>query len=177
MSFSKSSRHGWRHQKQPFVRQHFFKHWPEPQGQRSFLPSFSSSNLSPWTTCSPRFTCDSEGYPRRRLFIVRREADGVGFEPTVRANVRQFSRLVPSSTRPPIRPCRAPAQAIQNRSRHRRAEKSTKAGPGRKPSLRGRRCPVEPVGVCHGLIRGFAACALAVGCQPQALAVGVNLRR
>ena len=32
-----------------------------------------------------------------------RSADGVGFEPTVRVNVRQFSRLVPSTTRPPIR--------------------------------------------------------------------------
>ncbi len=31
-----------------------------------------------------------------------KKADGVGFEPTVRVNVRQFSRLVPSTTRPPI---------------------------------------------------------------------------
>lgn len=68
-SVSKSSDPGSRHQKQPFLRQHRLKRWPEPQGQRSFLPSFSSSNLSPWTVRSPRLTCVSDGYPRRRLLI------------------------------------------------------------------------------------------------------------
>ena len=69
----KKSDPGLRRQKQPFVRQHFLKRWPEPQGQRSFLPSVSSSTLSPWTTRSPRLTCVSDGNPRRRLLIVSKK--------------------------------------------------------------------------------------------------------
>jgi hypothetical protein len=72
-SVPKSSDPGSRHQKPPFLRQHFLKRLPELQGQRSFLPSFSSSSLSPWTTRSPRLTCVSEGNPRRRLLIVSKK--------------------------------------------------------------------------------------------------------
>ncbi len=72
-SVPKSSRAGLRHQKQPFVRQHFLKRWPEPHGQRSLRPSFSSSTLLPWTTCVPRLTCVSDGNPRRRLLIVSKK--------------------------------------------------------------------------------------------------------
>ena len=64
---------GSRHQKQPFLRQHFLKRWPEPHGQRSLRPSFSSSTLLPWTTCVPRLTCVSDGNPRRRLVIVSKK--------------------------------------------------------------------------------------------------------
>jgi hypothetical protein len=56
-------------QKQPDVRQQFLKSLPDPQGQRSLRPSFSSSSLSPCTTRTPRFTCVSDGNPRRRLLI------------------------------------------------------------------------------------------------------------
>ena len=35
--------------------------------------------------------------------VQNQEADGLGFEPRVPARVQQFSRLPPSSTRPPIR--------------------------------------------------------------------------
>jgi len=76
---SKKNDLGSRRQKQPFVRQHFLKRWPEPQGQRSFLPSFSSSNLSPWTIRSPRLNCVSGGpcsillEPLRRLLIVSKK--------------------------------------------------------------------------------------------------------
>ena len=73
VSVPKRNYPGSRRQKQPFVRQHFLKRWPEPQGQRSFLPSFSSSNLSPWTTRSPRLTCVSDGNPLRRLLIVSKK--------------------------------------------------------------------------------------------------------
>jgi len=66
---SKSSDSDSRRQKQPFLRQHFLKRWPEPHGQRSFLPSFSSRCLLPWTTRTPRLTCVSDGNPRRRLLI------------------------------------------------------------------------------------------------------------
>jgi hypothetical protein len=40
--------------------QHDLKRWPDPQGQGSFLPSFSVSSLSPCTTRGPRFTWVSE---------------------------------------------------------------------------------------------------------------------
>lgn len=73
LSVPESSDPGSRHQKQPFERQHFLKRLPEPQGQRSFLPSFSSSSLPPLTTCTPRLTCVSDGYPRRRLLIVSKK--------------------------------------------------------------------------------------------------------
>ena len=73
MSVPESSAAGLRHQKQPFFRQHFLKRFPEPHGHRSLRPSFSSSNLSPWTTRSPRFTCVSDGKPRRRLLIVSKK--------------------------------------------------------------------------------------------------------
>ena len=69
MSVPKSSDPGSHHQRQPLLRQHFLKRLPEPQGQRSFRPSFSSSSLSPWTTRTPRLTCVSDGNPRRRLLI------------------------------------------------------------------------------------------------------------
>lgn len=72
-SVPKSSGPGSLHQKQPFLRQQFLKRLPDPHGQRSFLPSFSSSNLLPWTTRTPRFTCVSDGYPRRRLLIVSKK--------------------------------------------------------------------------------------------------------
>lgn len=72
-SVPKSSDPGSRHQKQPFERQHFLKRLPEPQGQRSFRPSFSSSSLPPLTTRTPRLTCVSDGYPRRRLLIVSKK--------------------------------------------------------------------------------------------------------
>ena len=81
MLVPKSIGAGLRHQKQPFFRQHFLKRLPEPQGQRSFLPSFSSSNLSPWTTRTPRFTCVSDGNPRRRLLMFSKKM-------AVRRNVR-----------------------------------------------------------------------------------------
>ena len=46
-SLPKSSCRGWSHQNKPFLRQHFLKRLPLPQGQRSLRPSFSSSSLSP----------------------------------------------------------------------------------------------------------------------------------
>jgi hypothetical protein len=68
-------------------------------------------------------------------------ADGVGFEPTVRANVRQFSRLVPSTTRPPIRIVLVPLIAkaptmwrqdstttCQTRKSHRKCPRSPQVG-------------------------------------------------
>ena len=57
-------------QNRPPSRQHVLNRLPDPQGQRSFRPSFSSSSLSPWTILSPRLTCISDGNPRRRLLIV-----------------------------------------------------------------------------------------------------------
>jgi len=73
MSVPKSIGAGLRRQKQPFFRQHFLKRLLEPQGQRSLRPSFSSSSLSPWTACTPRFTCVSDGYPRRRLLMLSKK--------------------------------------------------------------------------------------------------------
>lgn len=73
MSVPESSAVGLRRQKQPFLRQHFLKRLLEPQGHRSLRPSFSSSNLSPWTTRSPRFTCVSDGNPRRRLLMFSKK--------------------------------------------------------------------------------------------------------
>ena len=69
LSISKKTSPGSLRQKEPVVRQHFLKSLPEPQGQRSFRPSFSSSSLSPWTILTPRLTCDSDGNPRRRLLV------------------------------------------------------------------------------------------------------------
>jgi hypothetical protein len=60
-SFSESSNVGSRRQKQPVAMQHFLKRFLEPQGHRSFLPTFSTSSLSPWTIRRPRLTSRSEG--------------------------------------------------------------------------------------------------------------------
>jgi hypothetical protein len=76
MSLSKSSGPGSRRQKQPVLRQHFLKDLPEPQGQRSFLPSFSVSSLVPWTTRTPRFTLVSDGKLRLRLLIGSKKTAG-----------------------------------------------------------------------------------------------------
>ena len=65
----KSSGGDSRRQKQPVFRQHFLKRLPEPHGHRSFRPTFSTSSLLPWTIRTPRFTCVSDGKPRRRLLI------------------------------------------------------------------------------------------------------------
>jgi hypothetical protein len=43
-------------QKLSLSRQQRLKRRPEPQGQGSLRPSFSTSSLSPWTTRSPRLT-------------------------------------------------------------------------------------------------------------------------
>jgi hypothetical protein len=60
-SLPESSGGGSRRQKQPVLRQHVLNRLPEPQEQRSFLPSFSAISLLPWTTRTPRFTCVSAG--------------------------------------------------------------------------------------------------------------------
>ena len=70
ISFSEKSRPGSLRQNRPPSRQHFLYRLPDPQGQRSFRPSFSSSSLSPWTILTPRLTCISDGKPCRRLLIV-----------------------------------------------------------------------------------------------------------
>jgi hypothetical protein len=77
-SLSESSDSGWCHRKQPVVRQQRLNSRPDPQGQRSFRPSFSSSTLSPWTTRNPRLTCVSDGNPRRRLLIVSMKGQIIG---------------------------------------------------------------------------------------------------
>src|SRR6266404_980710 len=46
-------------------------------GQRSFLPTFSTSSLSPWTIRTPRFTCVSDGKPWRRLLIGSKKTASV----------------------------------------------------------------------------------------------------
>ena len=66
-SLSKSSGGDSRRQNRPVLRQYFLKRRPEPHGQRSSLPTFSTSSLSPWTTRTPRLTRASGGKPRRRL--------------------------------------------------------------------------------------------------------------
>ena len=68
-SFPESKSRGLRRRNRPDGRQQFRKRLPEPQGQRSFRPSFSASSLSPWTMRTPRFTRDSDGNPLRRLLI------------------------------------------------------------------------------------------------------------
>jgi hypothetical protein len=72
-SFPKSSSSDSRRQKQPFFMQHFLKHFPDPHGQRSCLPSFSGNSLLPWTMRTPRFTFFSDGKPLRRLLIVSKK--------------------------------------------------------------------------------------------------------
>jgi hypothetical protein len=72
-SFPKSSDPDSRRRKQLDSRQHFLKRFPEPHGQRSFLPSFSVSSFSPWTICTPRLTFFSEANPLRRLLIVSKK--------------------------------------------------------------------------------------------------------
>ncbi len=49
------------------------KRLPLPQGQGSLRPTFSSSNFSPWTKRTPRFTFVSEGNPLRRFLIVSKK--------------------------------------------------------------------------------------------------------
>ncbi len=68
-SLPKSSHQGPPRQKRPVFKQHFLNRFCDPQGQRSFRPSFSSSSLSPWTMRTPRFTWRSDGNPLRRLLI------------------------------------------------------------------------------------------------------------
>ena len=77
-SFSKSNRPGLLRQNRPDFRQHFLNRLPEPHGQRSFLPSFSVSSLSPWTIRTPRLTWVSDGNPRRRLLIGSKKMAGRG---------------------------------------------------------------------------------------------------
>lgn len=69
-SFPESNARGSRRQNKPPVRQQFLKRRPERHGQRSFLPSFSSSCLSPCTMRTPRLTRDSDGNPLRRLRVI-----------------------------------------------------------------------------------------------------------
>ena len=54
-------------------RQHFLNRLPDPQGQRSFRPSFSVSSLWTCTILTPRFTFVSDGKPLRRLLIVSKK--------------------------------------------------------------------------------------------------------
>jgi hypothetical protein len=77
LSFSKSSGRGSRRQKRPEFMQHFLNRFPDPQGQRSFLPSFSESSLFPRTIRTPRFTFFSEANPLRRLLIVSKKMAAV----------------------------------------------------------------------------------------------------
>lgn len=58
---SKSSDFGSIRQKRPRARQHRLNLRPLPHGQRSLRPSFSSSNLSPWTIWTPALTFVSDG--------------------------------------------------------------------------------------------------------------------
>jgi hypothetical protein len=76
-SFPKSSGGGSLLQKQPDFKQHFLNRFPDPQGQRSFLPSFSVSSLLLWTMRTPRFTFASDGKPLRRLLIVSKKTAGI----------------------------------------------------------------------------------------------------
>jgi hypothetical protein len=69
-SLSEKSGLGSRRQKRPRSRQHFLNRLSDPQGQRSFRPSFSSSSLSPWTILTPRMTRVSDGNPRLRLLMI-----------------------------------------------------------------------------------------------------------
>jgi hypothetical protein len=75
-SFPKNSGPDSRRQKQLDFRQHFLKRLPEPHGQRSFRPNFSTSCLVPWTMRRPRFTFVSDGKPLRRLLIVSENTPG-----------------------------------------------------------------------------------------------------
>lgn len=70
---SKSSRPDSSHQKRPDFKQQFRNSFRLLQGHRSFRPSFSWSNLSPWTTRTPCLTCVSEGKPLRHLLIVSKK--------------------------------------------------------------------------------------------------------
>lgn len=63
------NRFGSHRQKQPDFRQHLLNSLPEPQGQGSLRPSFSTNSLLPWTMRSPFFTCVSEGKPFFRLLV------------------------------------------------------------------------------------------------------------
>jgi len=76
------------------------KRLPDPQGHRSFRPSFSSSILSPWTVRSPRFTCVSEGNPRRRLLIVSKKRFVLGVL-VLTHHAPSFSAGNSAATRPP----------------------------------------------------------------------------
>lgn len=79
LSVSKSSRPDSRRQKRPDFRQHLLNRWPLPHGHRSLRPSFSTSNLSPWTIRTPALTFVSDGYPRRRLLISSKKLFVVDF--------------------------------------------------------------------------------------------------
>jgi hypothetical protein len=50
-------------------RQQRLNRLPDPHGHRSLRPSFSMSSLSPCTSCWPRRTLVSDGYPFRRLLV------------------------------------------------------------------------------------------------------------
>lgn len=39
-----------------------------------YVQAFRMNSLTPWTTRSPRFTCDSDGYPRRRFDVTSKPA-------------------------------------------------------------------------------------------------------
>jgi hypothetical protein len=76
-SFSKSSGPDSHRQKQPVFMQHLLKRFPDPHGQRSFLPSFSDNSLVRWTMRTPRFTFFSDGKPLRRLLVVSKKMPGL----------------------------------------------------------------------------------------------------
>jgi hypothetical protein len=74
---SKSSDRDRRHPNRSERRQQFRNRLPEPHGQRSCRPSFSSSSLSPCTTWRPRLTFVSDGNPLRRLLIGSKKRAGL----------------------------------------------------------------------------------------------------
>ncbi len=78
ISLPKSNRPGSPRQNRPDLRQHRLNRLPEPHGQRSFRPSFSTSSLSPWTIRRLRLTWVSEGNPCHRLLIRSKESLGLG---------------------------------------------------------------------------------------------------
>ncbi len=75
--FAESSERDSRRRKPPPSRQHALKRRPDPQGQKSFRPSFSCNSLHPWTTRSPRPTRTSDGKPRRRLLMISKRGQAV----------------------------------------------------------------------------------------------------
>ena len=87
------------------------KRRPDPHGQRSLRPSFSTSSVSMPTTRSPRLTLDSlEGTPGRRLLVGSKGRLGVtiavhGRSPCLAASNRIVAgtavRCQPKFRRPP----------------------------------------------------------------------------